>query len=68
MSWKVEAIYENGVFIPLKKLEIGEGKIVVLKIEEIESKEKIIEKNFGILKGKNLSKILEEVENEWGVY
>ncbi len=34
MSRKMEikAVYENGVFIPLKKLEMEERKIVVLKI------------------------------------
>ena len=68
MSRTIEAIYEKGIFIPLKEVNIEERKIVKLIIEEVESKEKIIETSFGILKGKNLSKILEEVENEWGVY
>ncbi len=31
-------------------------------------KEDILEEAFGILKGKDLSKILKEVENEWGIY
>ena len=35
-----------------------------MKVEKI--KRDIIKETFGILKGKNLSKLLEEVEDEWG--
>ena len=34
----------------------------------VPKKEEVLEEAFGILKGKNLSKILEEVENDWGVH
>ncbi len=35
-----------------------------MEVEKI--KRDIIKETFGILKGKNLSKLLEEVEDEWG--
>ena len=58
---EIEVIYEDGVFRPLKKLDLKEGTRGKIRL-----KRDIIKETFGILKGKNLSKLLEEVEDEWG--
>ena len=58
---EIEVIYEDGVFRPLKKLDLKEGTRGKIRL-----KRDIIKETFGILKGKNLSKFLEEVEDEWG--
>ncbi len=59
----IEVVYEKGVFRPLGKVKLAEG----VK-GDIEIKENVVEKLFGVFKGKNLSVILEEVEDEWGIY
>jgi len=58
---EIEVIYEDGVFRPLKKLDLKEGTRGKIRL-----KRDIIKETFGILKGKNLSRLLEEVEDEWG--
>jgi len=60
---EIEVIYENGVFKPLKKVDLKEGTKGKIKL-----KKDILKETFGILKGKNLSRLLEEVEDEWGFY
>ena len=34
----IEAIYENGVFKPLQKVDLKEGEVVRLRIESVKSK------------------------------
>ena len=58
----IEAVYENGVFKPLQKVDLKEGEKVRLKLE---SAEDIVRDAFGILKGKNTLKALKELENEF---
>ncbi|MDI9642644.1 MAG: antitoxin family protein [Archaeoglobales archaeon] len=59
----IEAIYENGVFKPLEKVNLKNGERVKIRLEDADS---IVEDVFGILKGKDTNKALEELENEWG--
>ena len=59
----IEAVYENGVFKPLEKVDLKEGEKVRI---ELERAEEIVEKVFGILRGKDTLKALRELENEWG--
>jgi len=59
MGEVVEAIYENGVLKPLKKLNLKEGERVRLKIEIKESLADIIEK-YRIDSDVDLTKILIE--------
>ena len=54
-------IREKGVFRPVKKVDLREGTRYKIRL-----KRDIIKETFGILKGKNLSRLLEEVEDEWG--
>ena len=54
-------IREKGVFRPVKKVDLREGTRCKIRL-----KRDIIKETFGILKGKNLSRLLEEVEDEWG--
>jgi len=58
----IEAIYENGVFRPLEKVDLREGERVRLKVEEIS----VVDRVFGILSGKDTLKALRELEDEWG--
>ncbi len=58
----IEAVYENGVFKPLQKVDLKEGEKVRLKIEEIN----VVDRVFGILRGKDTLKALRELEDEWG--
>jgi predicted DNA-binding antitoxin AbrB/MazE fold protein len=60
---EIEVIYEDGVFKPVKKIHLKKGTKGTILL-----KEDIIDQTFGILKGKNLSKLLEEVEDEWGFH
>ena len=62
MAKIIEAIYENGVFKPLEKVDLKEGERVRLKVEEIS----VVDRVFGILSGKDTLKALRELENEWG--
>ncbi|WP_456329717.1 antitoxin family protein [Archaeoglobus sp.] len=58
----IEAVYENGVFKPLQKVDLKEGEKVKLKVEEMS----VVDRVFGILKGKDTLKALRELEDEWG--
>ncbi len=58
----IEAVYENGVFKPLQKVDLKEGERVKLKVEEMS----VVDCVFGILKGKDTLKALRELEDEWG--
>ena len=62
MQKTIEVVYEKGVFKPLEKVELKEGEKTVDEIK------KLPEKLFGIFRGKDLSKLLEETEDEWGIY
>ena len=62
MQKTIEVVYEKGVFKPLEKVELKEGEKTVVEIT------KLPEKLFGIFRGKDLSKLLEETEDEWGIY
>ncbi len=42
----IEAIYENGVFKPLQKVDLKEGEKVRIRIDDVES---IINEFYGIL-------------------
>ena len=58
----IEAVYENGVFKPLQKVDLKEGEKVKLKVEEMS----VVDCVFGILKGQDTLKALRELEDEWG--
>ena len=62
MQKTIEVVYEGGVFKPLEPVELKEGERMALDIK------KLPEKLFGIFRGKDLSKLLEETEEEWGIY
>jgi len=62
MQKTIEVVYEKGVFKPLEPVELKEGERMALDIK------KLPEKLFGIFRGKDLSKLLEETEDEWGIY
>jgi len=38
MAKIIEAIYENGVFKPLQKVDLKDGEVVRLRIESVKSK------------------------------
>ena len=61
MQKTIEVVYEKGVFKPLEPVELKEGERMALDIK------KLPEKLFGIFRGKDLSKLLEETEDEWGI-
>ena len=62
MQKTIEVVYEKGVFKPLEKVELEEGEKIKVDIK------KLPEKLFGIFRGKDLLKLLEETEDEWGIY
>ena len=62
MTKIIEVVYEDGVFKPLVKVEIGEGERIKVEIK------KLPDKLFGIFRGKDLLELLEETEDEWGIY
>jgi len=62
MTKTIEVIYEKGVFKPLEPVKMKEGEKVKVEIK------KLPEGLFGIFRGKDLSKLLEETEDEWGIY
>ena len=64
MSKVIEAVYEDGVFKPLEKVELKEGERAKIIVESIS------EKTFGIIRvrKKDIDKILEEIDEEWGFY
>jgi predicted DNA-binding antitoxin AbrB/MazE fold protein len=62
MQRTIEVVYENGVLKPLEPVELKEGEKIKVDIK------KLPEKLFGIFRGKDLLKLLEETEDEWGIY
>lgn len=62
MTRTIEVVYEDGVFKPLEKVELKEGVRMRVEIK------KLPETLFGIFRGKDLMKLLEETEDEWGIY
>ncbi len=58
MEIVIEAIYEKGILKPLEKLNLKEGERVKIKIER-----SIVEQTQGVLKNKNMEKIIEEIES-----
>ena len=58
MEIVIEAIYEKGILKPLGKLNLKEGEKVKIKIER-----SIVEQTRGVLKNKNMEKIIEEIES-----
>ena len=62
MQKTIEVVYEKGVLKPLEPVELKEGERRMVEIKELP------EKLFGISRGKDLSKLLEETEDEWGIY
>ncbi|WP_297519718.1 antitoxin family protein [Thermococcus sp.] len=59
----VDAIYENGVLKPKKRLKIPEGSEVRVKIIP----RSISERTFGVVKlnKEDIDRIIEEIEDEW---
>ncbi len=59
----VEAVYENGVLKPKKKLNIPEGSEVRVKIIP----RRISERTFGVVKlsKEEIEGIIEAIEDEW---
>ena len=64
MQNTIEVVYEKGVFKPLEpvELELKEGERMIVEVK------KLPENLFGIFRGKDLKKLLEETEDEWGIY
>ncbi len=58
MSKIIEAVYENGVFKPLEKVDLKEGEKVRIKISGI------VKKTRGIIPSYKIEEIIEEIENE----
>jgi predicted DNA-binding antitoxin AbrB/MazE fold protein len=54
----IKAVYEDGVFKPLEKVDLKEGERVRLKLGNI------VEKTRGILKDSKIEEIIEEIESE----
>ena len=70
MAKIIEAIYENGVFKPLQKVDLKDGEVVRLRIESVKSKglieaiEKLLEK-FKDVKEDPLEILLEMRKRPW---
>jgi len=70
MAKIIEAIYENGVFKPLQKVDLKDGEVVRLRIESVKSKglieviEKLSEK-FKDVKEDPLEILLEMRRRPW---
>jgi len=60
----IDAVYENGVLKPLKKLNLREGEKVRVRVER-----RVSDETFGVLKVKleDIDRALRELENEWGI-
>ena len=54
----IKAIYKDGVFKPLEKVELDEGVTL-----EIEVRESITEKTRGVISGEKMNQIIEEIES-----
>ncbi len=59
----VDAVYEDGVLKPKRRLKIPEGSEVRVKIIP----QSISERTFGVVKlnKKEIDRIIEEIEDEW---
>jgi len=59
-----DAVYENGVLKPLKRLNLREGERVRVRVER-----RVSDETFGVLKVKfeDIDRVLRELEDEWGV-
>jgi len=68
MTQVIEAIYEDGVIKPLEKVEIRENQIITVKI--VRKEESIVERTFNKvpIKKEEIKRIIEETEDEWGIY
>ena len=62
MQKTIEVVYEKGVFKPLEPVELEERERIKIEIK------KLPEQLFGIFRGKDLSRLLEETEDEWGIF
>lgn len=47
MSKVVRARYEKGVLKPLEPLELSDGEVVLVRVERIEDREKVVEEFYG---------------------
>ncbi|MDK2974635.1 MAG: hypothetical protein PWP08_1006 [Methanofollis sp.] len=65
MTKVIDAVYESGVLRPLQKLDLKEGVRIQITIEEPSS---IIKDAFGLLRGKDTAKALEELDDEWSLH
>jgi predicted DNA-binding antitoxin AbrB/MazE fold protein len=61
MTPVIDAVYESGVLRPLQKIDLKEGTRVRVTIEEPSA---VIKDAFGLLKGKDTTKALEEQGEE----
>ena len=59
-----DAVYENAVLKPLKKLNLREGERVRVRVER-----RVSDETFGVLKVKfeDIDRVLRELEDEWGI-
>ena len=62
MQKTIEVVYEKGMLKPLEKVELKEGERIKVDIK------KFLEKLFGIFRGIDLLKLLEETEDGGGIY
>ncbi len=65
MTPVIDAVYESGVLRPLQKINLKEGTRVRVTIEEPSA---VIKDAFGLLKGKDTTKALKELDDEWGLH
>ena len=63
MSKVIRVKYERGVFRPLEPLDLAEGEELVVKIVDVKSRKRILEKYKGAL-GPVDSKLIEEAIEE----
>ena len=66
----IEAIYENGVFKPLQKVDLKEGEVVRLRIESVKSKGLIevietLSEKFKDVENDSLEVLLEMRRGSW---
>ena len=63
MSKVIRVKYERGVFRPLEPLDLAEGEEFVVKIVDVKSRKRILEKYKGVLEPVD-SKLIEEAIEE----
>jgi len=49
MAKAIRARYENGVLKPLEKLDLREGEEVIVRIERLEERQKVLKELRGVL-------------------